>query len=100
VVVSVSEAYSSTLKMEAICSFETSVGFQRTTRRYIPEDRTLYNRRRENLRSYGWFVANRTRNTQFLGADKMVVVVGVLIFFSVYLTTLSLSRLHSVVTGE
>jgi hypothetical protein len=34
-------AYSSTLKMEAICSSETSVGFQRTTQRYIPEDSTL-----------------------------------------------------------
>jgi hypothetical protein len=27
--------------MEAICSSETSVYFQQTTRRYIPEDRTL-----------------------------------------------------------
>jgi hypothetical protein len=34
-------AYTSTLKMEAICSSETSVDFQRATRRYIPEDRTL-----------------------------------------------------------
>jgi hypothetical protein len=34
-------AYSSTLKMEAICSSETSVYFQRTTRRYIPDDSTL-----------------------------------------------------------
>jgi hypothetical protein len=32
-------AYSSILKMEAICSSETSVYFQRTTRRYIPEDK-------------------------------------------------------------
>jgi hypothetical protein len=31
-------AYSSTLKMEAICSFEMSVDFQWTTWRYIPED--------------------------------------------------------------
>jgi hypothetical protein len=30
-------AYSPTLKMEATCSSETSVDFQRTTRRYIPE---------------------------------------------------------------
>jgi hypothetical protein len=30
----------STLKMEAICSSETSVDFQRTKRRYIPEDST------------------------------------------------------------
>jgi hypothetical protein len=33
-------AYSSTLKTEAICSSETSVDFQRTTRRYISEDKT------------------------------------------------------------
>jgi hypothetical protein len=33
--------YSSILKMEAICSSETWVDFQRTTRCYITEDRTL-----------------------------------------------------------
>jgi hypothetical protein len=37
-----SEIISSTLKMEAICSSETSVGTQQTTRRYIPEDDTLH----------------------------------------------------------
>jgi hypothetical protein len=42
--------YSSTLKMEAICSSEMSVDFQRATRRYIPEDRNLHNHRRENLK--------------------------------------------------
>jgi hypothetical protein len=31
---------------------ETSVDFQRTTRRYIPEVRTLHNHRCENLKSY------------------------------------------------
>jgi hypothetical protein len=35
-------AYFSTLKTEAICSSETSVDFQWTTRRYIPEDSTLH----------------------------------------------------------
>jgi hypothetical protein len=35
------ELISSTLKMEAICSFETSVETQRTIRRHIPEDDTL-----------------------------------------------------------
>jgi hypothetical protein len=30
----------------------TSVDFQRTTWRYIPEDRTLHNHRCENLSSY------------------------------------------------
>jgi hypothetical protein len=33
--------YSSTLKMEAICSSETSADIQRTTRRYIPQDGIL-----------------------------------------------------------
>jgi hypothetical protein len=37
-----SAAYFSTLKMEAISSSETSVDTQRTTRRYIPEDGTIY----------------------------------------------------------
>jgi hypothetical protein len=45
-------AYSSILKMEAVCSSETSVEFQRTTRRYIPEDRTLNNHRCWNLTSH------------------------------------------------
>jgi hypothetical protein len=45
-------AYYSTLKMEAICSSEASVDFQRTTRCYIPEDSILYNHRCENLKSY------------------------------------------------
>jgi hypothetical protein len=38
--------------MEAICSSETSVDFQRATLRYIPEDGTLHNHRYENLKSY------------------------------------------------
>jgi hypothetical protein len=35
-------AYSSTLKMEVTYTCETSVDFQRTTQRYILEDRTLH----------------------------------------------------------
>jgi hypothetical protein len=34
-------AYSSTVKMEATCSSQTSADIQRTTPRYIPEDRTI-----------------------------------------------------------
>jgi hypothetical protein len=45
-------AYSSTLNMEAICSSETSVDVQWTTRRYIPEDGTLHNHRCENPKFY------------------------------------------------
>jgi hypothetical protein len=44
--------YSSTLKMEAIRSSETSGATRRTTRRHIPEDDTLHNHRCENLKSY------------------------------------------------
>jgi hypothetical protein len=44
--------YSSTLKMEAICSSETSGTTLRTTRRHIPEEDTLQNHRCENLKSY------------------------------------------------
>jgi hypothetical protein len=42
----------SILKLEAICSSETSVDSQRNTRRYIPEDGTLQNYRCESLKSY------------------------------------------------
>jgi hypothetical protein len=45
-------AYSSTLKMEAIYYPERSVDFQRITRCYIPEERTLDNHRCENGKSY------------------------------------------------
>jgi hypothetical protein len=34
--------FPSTLKMEAICSSETSVASQQTTRRHFPEDDTLF----------------------------------------------------------
>jgi hypothetical protein len=35
----------STLKMEATCSSEASIDFQRSTRRYIQKDRTMYLRK-------------------------------------------------------
>jgi hypothetical protein len=38
--------------MVATCSYETSIDFQRTARRYMPEDKTLLNHRWENLRPY------------------------------------------------
>jgi hypothetical protein len=46
------EIISSILKMEAICSSETSVATQQTTRRHIPEDDALHNHRCETLKSY------------------------------------------------
>jgi hypothetical protein len=47
-----SSAYSLILKMEKICSSETSVDFQRPTRRYIPEYSILHSHLCENLKSY------------------------------------------------
>jgi hypothetical protein len=52
--------YSCTLKREAIFSSETSVDFQQTTLRYIPEDRTLYNHRWENLKRYFYFLTGKS----------------------------------------
>jgi hypothetical protein len=46
------EIISSTLKMEAICSSETSVSTEQTARRHISEDDTLHNHRCENLKTY------------------------------------------------
>jgi hypothetical protein len=37
--------------MEAACTSETSVDFQRTTRRHIPEDTTLHDHCYEGLKS-------------------------------------------------
>jgi hypothetical protein len=42
----------STMKMEAICSSETLVHFQRTTWLYILEDSTLHSHRCEHLKTY------------------------------------------------
>jgi hypothetical protein len=43
-------AYSSTVKMEATCSSETSINFHRNTLHYIPDVRILHNYRYENLK--------------------------------------------------
>jgi hypothetical protein len=44
-------AYSLTLKIEAVSSFETLVNLYQTTRRYTPEDSILYSHRLEDLKS-------------------------------------------------
>jgi hypothetical protein len=45
-------ANSSSLKLEATCSSETSVDFQQTTWSYIPQDTSLPNHSCENPNSY------------------------------------------------
>jgi hypothetical protein len=47
-----SACYQLHARASSTCSSETSVDFQRVTRRYIPQDRTLHNHRCENLESY------------------------------------------------
>jgi hypothetical protein len=42
--------YYSTLKMEAMCSSETSVNFYQATRHRIPEDTSVHSHRCENLK--------------------------------------------------
>jgi hypothetical protein len=58
--------------MEAICSSETYADFQRTTRRYIPEDRT-HNHSCGNLISYNFKLGRRRRRRllkSLRGRDK------------------------------
>jgi hypothetical protein len=43
---------STTMKIEATGTSETSVDFQRTSRPYIPEERTLHNHSCMSLKSY------------------------------------------------
>jgi hypothetical protein len=51
--------------MEAICSSETSVDTQRTTRRHIPEDDTLHNHRCGNLKFNHLLFADDTNNKMY-----------------------------------
>jgi hypothetical protein len=66
-------ANSSSLKMEAIRSSETSVNFHRTTWRYIPEGRSLHNYRCENLKFNSYilfcFVSGKRKQVCLTGKD-------------------------------
>jgi hypothetical protein len=53
-------AYSSALKMEATCFFETTVDLQRTTQCYISEDGIFRNHFCEDLRPYNYFKMRST----------------------------------------
>jgi hypothetical protein len=77
--------------METICSSETSVESQRTTRRYIPEDRTLHNHRCKNLISYTVLWLGCELDDRGLNPGKIRNV----LFTIVFRTALSLSNLVS-----
>jgi hypothetical protein len=59
--------------MEATCSSETSVDFQRTTRRFITENIYLHNHRYENMRSYR---INITGNKRYNLSAHCVTVIS------------------------
>jgi hypothetical protein len=60
------------------CSFKTSVDFQRATRRYIPEDRTLHNHCCEKLKSciYFSYLSSMQTYMRQLGAPHMCLKIG------------------------
>jgi hypothetical protein len=59
-------AYSSILKMEAICYSERSVERQRIRRNYVPEDRTLLRQQ--------YFPGNNTREHGTVSVDTVLSV--------------------------
>jgi hypothetical protein len=62
-----------TLKMEAVCSSETSVDFQRTTLLYIPEDIMCYSFKESNpCSSVVQPVADRYTDRAILAAKELV----------------------------
>jgi hypothetical protein len=62
-----------TLKMEATCSTLTATDFQRTIRRYIPEDRTLINmhcyRTSKNIENSIWNLVMTEQVSQPMACD-------------------------------
>jgi hypothetical protein len=73
-------ANSSTLKMEAIRSSETSVDFQQTTRRYIPEDSTLLD---------DWFsIPSKKRDSFFCQSITLIHVCRENIIFRINLSNI------------
>jgi hypothetical protein len=72
-------AYFSTLKIEVTCSSEMSVDFQRTTRRYVPEDRTLLKDRYKNLKSYKFVPGSWAEYPVIRRESEITVIIELLI---------------------
>jgi hypothetical protein len=63
--------------MEAARTSETSVNFYQTTRRYNPEDSHLRSHRRENLKSYKWYVNRQeTKSQRRILTEEKVNAIG------------------------
>jgi hypothetical protein len=73
--------YASSLKIEAICSSETPVDSQGTTRRYISEDRNLHNHRCENLKP---FTLTSSFYNRFRHEETLNIKIEDLIMYSVF----------------
>jgi hypothetical protein len=58
--------------LEAVRTSETSVNFNVTARRYIPEDSELHNRRRENLKSHISFCVKLVTEPEGSAASKQI----------------------------
>jgi hypothetical protein len=65
--------------MEATCASETWFYFQRTTPRYIPDDRTLQNHRCENLKSYIYTCILRLRRVIAQAARRRLTTATALV---------------------
>jgi hypothetical protein len=65
----------SALKIEALCSSDKSVEFQRTTRRYVPEDRTPHeNGTSKSLKAKGIYLpADQTFSYHGVSCDELGV---------------------------
>jgi hypothetical protein len=67
-------AYSSTLKIDAVRSSETSVDFYQTIRHHILEDSSLHSYRNENLKANGFvFVLAPYENNWLYHCDVSLV---------------------------
>jgi hypothetical protein len=65
-------AYYSTLSIEATFSSEASAEFQRNTRRYISEDRTLENHRCERRKSLSWCLIHSSTTCRSAGPGEQI----------------------------
>jgi hypothetical protein len=66
--------------MQLVCTNETSVNFNMTTRRYIPEDYKLHTSRHENLKSHTAYNFHGNKLLTLKMYEQAVVEAGVALF--------------------
>jgi hypothetical protein len=60
--------------MEAVRTSETSINFNMTTRRYIPEDSKLHTRHRENLKFHMFFRWTERALVSLIGLHHIIII--------------------------